>query len=142
VAALFRLSPRPILAVPAAPAALARPLLAYDGSPKAREALFVATYLAEVWRVPLAVVAVRSAGRPAERLLAEAQRYLEIHEVEAALIEAGGPAPGAILAAAREQESDLLILGGYGGSPVVAAVLGSTVNAVLARAAMPVLVCR
>ena len=32
-----------------------RALLAYDGSPKAREALFVATYLAGRWSMPLVV---------------------------------------------------------------------------------------
>ena len=44
---LIRRCPTPLLVVPGAFSALERPLLAYDGSPKAQEALFVAAHLAE-----------------------------------------------------------------------------------------------
>jgi nucleotide-binding universal stress UspA family protein len=50
--------PRPILAVPGPISKLGRALLAYDGSPKAQEGLFVAAYLASHWQLPLVVVTV------------------------------------------------------------------------------------
>lgn len=42
---LIRRCPRPVLTVPRAASEMRRALLAYDGSPKAKEALFGATYL-------------------------------------------------------------------------------------------------
>jgi hypothetical protein len=57
-----------------------RALLAYDGSPRADEALCVAVYLTERWEVPLAVVTVAD-GRAKAEALARAQDYLKAHDV-------------------------------------------------------------
>ena len=48
-------SSRPLLTVPEAARQFKRALLAYDGSDRAKEALFVATYLAETWKTELIV---------------------------------------------------------------------------------------
>jgi hypothetical protein len=48
--------PRPVLAVPQNVTPLSHALLAYDGSPKAQEALFVAAYLAGRWKISLVVL--------------------------------------------------------------------------------------
>jgi nucleotide-binding universal stress UspA family protein len=132
---------RPVLAVP-----LARPLegllLAYDNSPKAREGLFIAAYLASSWAVPLAVLSVEEKDQEAKGHLSAARHYLESREVEAAYLTAGGPVAEAIMRTAQEHNSDLLIMGGYGHSPVVEAFLGSTVDRVLRSSDRPVLICR
>jgi hypothetical protein len=47
---------RPILATPQTVSPTSRALLAYDGSQKAREALFVAAYIAGEWHLPLFVL--------------------------------------------------------------------------------------
>ena len=44
--------------MPGDPSALEHALLAYDGAPKAREALFVATHMSGRWDIPLTVVSV------------------------------------------------------------------------------------
>ena len=139
---LIRRCPRPVLAVPRASSHLDRALLAYDGSPKADEALFVATYLSCRWNITLVVVTVIETGRTTSETLARAQRYLETHEVQATFVKESGSAAEAILKAAKEHESDLIIMGGYGFSPVLEVVLGSTVDQVLRTNRQPMLICR
>jgi nucleotide-binding universal stress UspA family protein len=139
---LIRRCPRPVLAVPGAAFPLDRALLAYDGSPKAEEALFVATYLSARWRIPLAVVTVIETGRTTSAALARAQEYLESHELEATFVKESGPVAEAILRAAEAHGSELIVMGGYGFSPVLEVVLGSAVDRVLREAGRPMLVCR
>ena len=57
---LIRRCSAPILAVPDAPFRLNSALLAYGPGRKSDEALFVATYLAGRWKIPLTVVTARS----------------------------------------------------------------------------------
>ncbi len=130
---LLRRCPRPVLAVPESsshPSAgsgrrLGRALLAYDGSPKADEALFVATYLSGQWNIPLIAVTVIETGRTTSDTLARAQEYLETHGVQAAFVKESGPVAETILNTADEHQSDLIIMGGYGFDPVLEVVLGS-----------------
>lgn len=139
--ALIRRCPRPLLAAPGRAAPGQRPLLAFDGSPKAREALFVAAYLAGEWRVPLTVVMVEEGNG-----VADAQRfareYLDFHELEATYLKTAGPVPAAILRTAAEHDNDLILMGGYGARPVVEVILGSSVDEVLRATDRPLLLCR
>jgi nucleotide-binding universal stress UspA family protein len=139
---LLRRCPRPVLAVPGSASRLSRVLLAYDGSSKADEALFVATYLAGQWQIPLVVVTVIEMGRTTSETLARAQSYLETHGVQAVFVKESGPVAEAILKTADEHQSDLIIMGGYGHSPVLEVVLGSAVDQVLRASQRPMLICR
>jgi nucleotide-binding universal stress UspA family protein len=134
--------PRPVLAVPEGSPPLDRVLLAYDGSPKADEALFIATYVANRWNIPLTIVTVIESGRTTSDTLERAQSYLETHKVQATIVKESGSVAEAILKAAKEHASDLIIMGGYGFSPVLEVVLGSTVDHVLSASQRPVLICR
>jgi nucleotide-binding universal stress UspA family protein len=139
---IIRRCPRPVLAVPRTATPLARALLAYDGSPKAEEALFVATYLSGRWGIPLVVVTVMEADLPSSETLARARQYLESHGVQATFLEERGPAAGVIAITAEERDCDLIIMGGYGSSPVLEVVLGSAVDEVLRTSRRPMLICR
>jgi nucleotide-binding universal stress UspA family protein len=139
---LIRKCARPILAVPGDPSGFARGLLAYDGSPKAREALYMAAYLASRWSIPLSVVAVEGSGTDAEDMLEEAGEYLHTRGVNPRRLLRSGPVAETILQTATETQSDFLIMGGYGSNPVVEVVLGSQVDAVLRESRLPILVCR
>lgn len=139
---LLQRCPRPVLAVPGVVSAFQQTLLAYDGSPKADEALFVATYLAGRWQIPLTVITVLESGRVTSQVLARAQAYLEKHGVYPALVEAQGETAAAILRTARERQCDLILMGSYGHSPLVEAMLGSTVDRVLRESRTPILICR
>lgn len=140
--ALIQKCPRPILAIPGDPTPLDRALVSYDGGAKSKEALFVAAYLASRWNIPLTVLSVEESGIDAEDTLEEADEYLHTRSVRAALILRAAPVADAILRTAGETGSQLLILGGYGSHPVLEAVLGSQVDAVLRRSRLPMLICR
>jgi len=142
VSLLIRRCPRPLLVVPHTLSPLQRGLLAYDGSAKAREALFVATYLAGRWGMELCVVTASETGRTNSDTLSGARQYLEEHKVAATFIEESGPVADVILQAAAQQGSDVIIMGGYGFSPVLEVVLGSTVDQILRRSHQPTLICR
>ncbi len=132
---------RPVLTVPGPPSPPERILLAYNGSPKAQEGLFVAAYLTGRWQVSLVVLAVSEQDSHTANL-AQAQQYLAKRGVAASFRPAHGNVPAAILKTAAEQDSDLIIMGGYGAKPIREAVLGSKVNQVLRESRWPILVCR
>lgn len=139
---LIRRCPRPLLVVPDRATALARPLLAYDGSPKSREALFLAAYAATAWSLPLTVLSVEEGDGAAEAALGEAREYLQERAVEAEYVLREGEVVEALLNQAEATNCDLVLLGGYGANPVLEAVLGSSVDEVLRRSGLPLLICR
>lgn len=145
---ILRRCARPVLTVPQAhtPGDIADVLLAYDGSPKADEALFIALYLATAWQSSLTVLTAADkdlARETAEVVNAEARDYLRSHGVDADyLVQANGSAADTILQVADERDVDLMLMGGYGTAPVVEVVIGSTVERLLRRSRRPMLICR
>ncbi len=139
---IIRRCPRPIMAVPGEPTSLNRALLAFDGSPKAEEALYLATYLAGKWRISLSVITVLDNGKVTHKTLKRAQKYIEAHGVPAKYLKSKGIVAEEIMKAAEAQQIDLLIMGGYGAAPVMEVVLGSSVDQVLRESRRPILICR
>ncbi len=133
--------PRPLLAVPQMFSSLNRALLAYDGSPKAEEALYIATYLCGRWQIPLVVICV-NAGSVGANTLETARQYIESCGITASYVLESGPVADSILKAGEANKCDFLIMGGYGYNPVVEVVLGSTVDQVLRECHKPMLICR
>ncbi len=139
---LVRRCPRPILAVPGTVSPMNRALLAFDGSPKGMEALYLAAYAADKWGIPLVVVTAQEVGETDPTVLAKAQAYLDQQGVTATFVQRQGAASAAILDTAEAQECDFIIMGGYGLNPMWEAILGSTVDQVLQESTVPVLICR
>jgi nucleotide-binding universal stress UspA family protein len=133
---------RPVLAVPQVATELNHAALAFDGSPKSREALFVAAYLAAHWKIRLSVFTVFENNRLPQETLLEAQVYLDEKGIQAEYRAENGPVSETLLRLIAESQAELVIMGGYGYSPVLEVVLGSTVDHVLRQARLPVLVCR
>jgi nucleotide-binding universal stress UspA family protein len=139
---LIRTSPTPVLSVPGNHSQFRRALVAYDGSPKAREALFIAVYMANRWQTELVIITV-----PDEKLttdeMANMHLYLDQNLIEEPIyIEGQPPVPIAIIQTVDEKDCDLILMGGYGKTPVLEMLLGSTVDEVLRNSRVPVLVCR
>jgi nucleotide-binding universal stress UspA family protein len=134
--------PGPLLAAPQTATGLSSALLAYDGSPKAREALFIATYLAGEWQIPLTVVEALTDPADIPQFIPDAQDYLEQHHVSAHYVAESGPVGEVILKVAEQRQAELLIVGGYGRSPVLEVMLGSTVDHLLRESNRPMLICR
>lgn len=140
---LVQRCPRPILAVPSgANLEMERMMLAYDGSPKADEALFVATYLASRWPLSLTVVTVETEHTSAQAL-ERAKAYLEEQGVfDATFVLRPMPIAEAVLETAAAYNIDYLIMGGFGFRPMMHFMLGSTVDEILRRFKHPILICR
>jgi nucleotide-binding universal stress UspA family protein len=134
-------SSRPILAIRSRVSELKHALLAFDGSPKSREALFVATYLAEQWQTKLTILTglddTVSDGSAQEF----AQNYLEFNEIEADFITRKYSAD-TLKTTAEELSADLVIMGGYSGSILKEMTVGSSVNSLLRESQLPILICR
>ncbi|MCP5096603.1 MAG: universal stress protein, partial [Chloroflexi bacterium] len=127
---IIKRCPRPIITVPIKPTLpMDRILLAYNGSPKSREALFVATYLASREHVDLTVVAINKNADAAD-LLDEARSYLAEHGISVARFveKTAVNRPKAILDTAKMYNCNLLLLGGFLAQPWLHAVLGSNVD--------------
>ncbi len=139
---ILRTSARPVLAVPGVISPADCILLAFDGSEKAREGLFVSAFLAGKYRSRLTVVSVANHGRNACKRLKQAEGYLEERRVRADYIEGRGPVGEEILRIAENERCNLIVMGGYGYKPMLEVVLGSAVDYVLQQTQIPVMVCQ
>lgn len=170
---IIRRCSRPILAVPSikegdpyAVSEMKHGLLAYGGSPKSEEALFVAAYLVCHWHLKLDVLMIGSENSvilPPEEgvtdadspggmpltLEERARSYLEKCTLDTVYIhsrrtgvEGEIGADELIAQTARERGCDLIIMGGYEAAPVIEVFVGSTVDGVLRQTSLPVLICR
>ena len=140
---LIERSPRPILILPHAKFnGLSPILLAYDGSSKSDEALFLATYFAVRWEIKLTVLTVETEHTPTTTL-SKARNYLNeygVTDVEY-LLRAGKPGV-AIIETAKEVGANSIIMGGFGAKPVLRMAIGSSVEYVLQNATQAIWICR
>lgn len=139
--ALLHRCPRPVLTVPGPVNAISRVLVAFDGSPKAQEALFVSAYLATKVKLELVVLTVINHTSSGETL-AQAKKYLESQGASPTLVTETGNVADAILTTAANYACDAIVMGGYGFQPVLEVVLGSVVDRVLRESPLPLLICR
>jgi nucleotide-binding universal stress UspA family protein len=142
ISTIVRYACRPVMFVPRVVSKVDRLLLAFDGSPKSREALYVATYLTGKWQWTLDVLTILEAGRATDDTIQQARDYLSERGVPANFIAKTGNVADAILSTAEEQASHQIIMGGYSYSRVMEVMFGSTVDRVLREANIPVFICR
>lgn len=71
------------MVVPGESSALKRVLLCFDGSPRSKEALFVAAYIVEKWKSSLTVFSAIEGSRFQKNIQENAKTYLELHEIYA-----------------------------------------------------------
>jgi nucleotide-binding universal stress UspA family protein len=139
---MVRRCSRPILAVPRQATPIQKALLAYNGSPKADEALFIATYMVNKWHLPLVVLTIDNEDIEAESTLERAGIYLESADAPVDFLIKKGKVVKTVLKTASEHQCDLILIGGYKASPVVEIVKGSFVDEILRKAEIPTLICR
>ncbi len=116
-------------------------LLAFDGSPKATEALYLAAYLAEKWGVELTVVAAPEDSASRINPLVQAREYLEARSIKANYVSEIGSPADVIFKYQQSMGCDFLIVGGYGYQPVMEVLFGSTLDALLRQSEVPILIC-
>jgi nucleotide-binding universal stress UspA family protein len=132
-------SARPILTVPGKNSPMDNALLAFDGSTKSKEALFVATYLAEKWQTRLMVLTISEDGDKSVQNYARS--YLELHEIQADYSSKSGSFD-IFLKTIKECQINLVIMGSYGGTAIKEVILGSAVNYLLRNADCSLLICK
>jgi len=138
-----RKSPKPVLVTPLQFREITRPLLAYDGSQRASAALHAAAEVTSSLQLPLTIVHVaRDDGTEGDRVLAEAQRYLQSYDVSVTTKPLTGPPHQRIVDVLRDGRFDLLFIGAYGHSRIIEMVLGSTTEYVLRNSGAPVFLAR
>jgi nucleotide-binding universal stress UspA family protein len=141
VRTLIARSSRPILAIPGIISNFQHALLAFDGSPKAKEALFVATYLAEQWQTRLTILTGLEDQEVDSSAQDFARNYLEFNEIEAEFISKKYSAE-TLKNTAEEIQADLVVMGGYSGWILKEMTVGSSVNFMLRESELPLLICR
>ena len=136
-------SPRPLLIAPHAKYSGMSPmLLAYDGSRKANEALFIAAYQASRWKGKLTVLSVETA-HTSPVALAQARQYLEERGVDnATYLLREGEIGKLVIETAREQQCNLIIMGGFGAGPAIRLLRGSSIEYVLQHATQSIMICQ
>jgi nucleotide-binding universal stress UspA family protein len=135
-------SSRPLLTVPAEARQFNRALLAYDGTPRSREALFVATYLAEMWKTQLVVFSATEGAKVKANVQDYVRRYLEIHEVEAEYIISENGVMEPLRKTAEERKVDLVLMGSHGGTVLEQVFIGSALDTMLRESKVPIFICR
>ena len=131
----------PTLGIPEAATQFQRALLAYDGSPHAKEALFVATYFAEIWKTELIVFTAMDGTKVQADVQDYVRRYLDIHEVEADYILSEHGAIDYLKQALEECHADLLLMGRYGVSLIKQMFSGSALDYMLRETKIPIFIC-
>lgn len=117
-------------------------LLAYDGSKKSDEALFVATYLKARWHKRLTVVTVETNYTSAKDM-ERARSYLQQHGIkDVNYVLKKGDIADLILETAAEQGCNYLVMGGFSFRSLRNLTLGSSAVRVLLEYPHPMLICR
>lgn len=117
------------------------PLVGYDGSHEAKEALTSAVRMFDLLKLPLTVLNVNPHEEEAKKLLKEAKEYLDPHSLVVKYDWKPGVAREVIPEYAKAHHHDLLILGARG-NRVIDLLLGSTTLYSLWQGACHVLVDR
>lgn len=131
----------PLLGLQGKASPLDRALVAFDGSPRSKEALFVGAYLAEQWKTALTVFTALEDGRLSPSVQDLARRHLEFHEIEAEFMLANGSAQ-ALGKALSAGGFNLLLLGSYGSSVIREVFIGNTLDFALRESEVPIFICR
>ncbi|MFQ5441123.1 MAG: universal stress protein [Thermodesulfobacteriota bacterium] len=140
--AVLRKSAKPVLVAPGKFEAPENPLLAYDGSPNASDAMHLAAELVKACELPLTVATVSKEGAD-DRSQVDAADYLKPYNIKTDFVELKGDnAPARIAGYYEEKGYDLLFMGATHRSRVVEMVLGSTAESVMRAVKGPFFIVR
>ncbi|MCA9957502.1 MAG: universal stress protein [Anaerolineales bacterium] len=139
---ILRRASGPALALAETVSPLQHMLLAYNDTPESDEALYVATYLASKWQIPLTVQSVSIREEVSAAALAKAEQYLSQNGVTATYLAGQGDVATTLVETAVAQQCDFIVTGSPRLNPMFELVLGTTVTRLLQQSPLPLLICR
>jgi nucleotide-binding universal stress UspA family protein len=142
---LIRRCAQPLVVVPGDMRPIRNAVLAFDGSEKAKEALYMAAYLVQNWGMELTVLTVvkdENTRKQMEEANQFSKNYLQKHAVYGKHIIREGWPGEMTLAEAKKLQADCIIMGSYGANPLKEMVWGSAIDYVLEQTEIPVLISR
>ena len=142
---LLRQAAGPALVTPSHTSNLARPLLAFNGSPASVRALYLLTYLAGRWQLPITVVTVSEPNRVHREVQRLPKDYFHAHGIardNVTFVVENGPVGPAILRTVEIYECDLIVMGSFSRRGISDVVSESALDDILRNSWWPILVCR
>lgn len=121
---------------------LKNPLLAYDGSENAKQALHTSAQLCSDLQLPLTILYVGSDREEAKDILKQAQDYLEPFKIVTQYRHQEGKPHETVAQYAKQHQHDLVLLGARGHGGLLDFILGSTTQYALWAGGFHVLVDR
>lgn len=140
--AVVRHAPVPVLGVQKEARPIRRILVAYDGSERSRDALDAAAELALVGEREILLLTVETDTGEARSTLEEGSQLLAERGVSFRVLLRAGHEAEVILQVADEEQCDLIAMGAYGRRRFLEIFFGSTVEDVMRRTTLPILIAR
>ncbi|HUO06227.1 MAG TPA: universal stress protein [Candidatus Binataceae bacterium] len=137
-----RKCPRPLFIAPMGFKEIERPVLAYDGSERASQAMRAAAEFSSNTGIQLTVITVARDLKLGEKTIAEARAYFEPYSPTPVFKLIQGHANEEIVRFLKEHDAGVLFIGAYGHSRIIEMVLGSTTEYVLRNSPCPVFLSR
>ena len=143
---VVRRSPRPVMVCPAEFEPIQRPLIAYDGTGHADNALHLACDFAFQFNNRLTVLVVNDGNQIDEAAAGEvakqADRYLKHSKIEYDINTVSGRPEKRILEHTEENGHGMIVMGAFGHSRVRELIIGSTTVQVMRNSSVPVMLIR
>lgn len=142
---LLRQAAWPTLVTPSHVSELTRPLLAFDGSSASVQALYLLTYLAGRWQLPITVVTVVEANRISKEIQRLPKDYFHANGIprdRLTFVEEEGAVGPALLRALEVHECDFIAMGSFSRRGITDVVADSALDYVLRNSWWPMLICR
>ncbi len=140
--AVVRHATVPVLGVPREVRPIHRILVAYDGSDRSRDALDAAAELALVGNRTIILLTVDTDKVACKTVLEEGTQLLAERGVTFRAILRSGHEAEVILQVAEEEHCDLIAMGAYGRRRFLEIFFGSTVEDVMRKTTLPILIAR
>ncbi len=117
-------------------------VLAFSTSSKAREAMYFAEAMAKVSNAGITVVISGKSVQKRDQALSEANRFFADKPLRVNYINSGGLPGETVLKAAEDVSADLILMGGYSNPFIRRLFQSSTVEAILSKTTVPVIICK
>ncbi len=137
---ILRNAKQPVLIAPNSYQPIERVILGFDGSNHARAAMQTAANISESLSLPLLAISVQESLDRAELLLKTVKRYAKTYDLEVTTLPLEGHPTDVLLQ--QTQVGDLLVIGAFGEGRVREWLLGSTTEAILRTAEVPIILQR